>query len=226
MRFLSTPSARRATRITPRLPPRLSNFYPRPPRGGRPGLRCLRGRDHRISIHALREEGDLASRRLRVHDKVISIHALREEGDIGKKEDELLPVLFLSTPSARRATRRCLSLSNRLSNFYPRPPRGGRHESATVTFKAKEFLSTPSARRATRVSLSTVPGLRYFYPRPPRGGRPTVLALYVDELKISIHALREEGDYLSFAPVSWMSYFYPRPPRGGRRVAKVAKISR
>ena len=36
------------------------------------------------------------------------------------------PRIFLSTPSARRAT-----------------------ESATVTFKAKEFLSTPSARRAT-----------------------------------------------------------------------------
>ena len=57
-------------------------FYPRPPRGGRlgiggqlseeeqflstpsarraTGLCCLCGRDHRISIHALREEGDEA----------------------------------------------------------------------------------------------------------------------------------------------------------------------
>ena len=57
-----------------------------------------------ISIHALREEGDLyLCARLCVGDH-ISIHALREEGD------DVLPVWcrlqesFLSTPSARRAT--------------------------------------------------------------------------------------------------------------------------
>ena len=55
--FLSTPSARRAT----------NNSY-----GVRPALM--------ISIHALREEGDLWW--LAVKSKeVISIHALREEGD-------------------------------------------------------------------------------------------------------------------------------------------------
>ena len=58
-RFLSTPSARRATipfSATLSLP---MYFYPRPPRGGRravlPGAELPR----RISIHALREEGDL-----------------------------------------------------------------------------------------------------------------------------------------------------------------------
>ena len=36
----------------------ISNFYPRPPRGGRPaGLGTTNARRH-ISIHALREEGD------------------------------------------------------------------------------------------------------------------------------------------------------------------------
>ena len=57
-----------------------SNFYPRPPRGGRrhSGGACVL--PHPISIHALREEGDLQ------HDlfgnvQHISIHALREEGD-------------------------------------------------------------------------------------------------------------------------------------------------
>ena len=34
------------------------NFYPRPPRGGRPDGGIHRGRRHDISIHALREEGD------------------------------------------------------------------------------------------------------------------------------------------------------------------------
>ena len=55
-----------------------------------------------ISIHALREEGDVV-----VHASAqrlnISIHALREEGDIGVPIDPRTHI-FLSTPSARRAT--------------------------------------------------------------------------------------------------------------------------
>ena len=35
------------------------NFYPRPPRGGRPGAYLPRRSGCQISIHALREEGDL-----------------------------------------------------------------------------------------------------------------------------------------------------------------------
>ena len=34
----------------------------------------------------------------------ISIHALREEGDLGRMAQNLQQVKFLSTPSARRAT--------------------------------------------------------------------------------------------------------------------------
>ena len=80
--FLSTPSARRATdlpvdchgsrnisihalreegdatRMAARA--RLANFYPRPPRGGRPKRQWPRPTARTISIHALREEGDLA----------------------------------------------------------------------------------------------------------------------------------------------------------------------
>ena len=62
-------------------------------------LRCLWA----ISIHALREEGDM-NKSMFTKSFTISIHALREEGD------KLFPVLpeqpigFLSTPSARRAT--------------------------------------------------------------------------------------------------------------------------
>ena len=37
--------------------------------------------DHRISIHALREEGDVRWALLRPKASKISIHALREEGD-------------------------------------------------------------------------------------------------------------------------------------------------
>ena len=38
-------------------------------------------RDHDISIHALREEGDLNVQFNSIF-KIISIHALREEGDV------------------------------------------------------------------------------------------------------------------------------------------------
>ena len=171
----------------------LHYFYPRPPRGGRQLLwiscRCFQ----RISIHALREEGDLwkslllrsrsvflstpSARRATLHPcgqlvlLFISIHALREEGDGGN-------AYFNSS----------------CSNFYPRPPRGGRlHHNGYYTSEwlisihalreegdeksildymgVPTFLSTPSARRATSASTAFLPPLPYFYPRPPRGGR-------------------------------------------------------
>ena len=57
-RFLSTPSARRATISgTPFLWP-CPYFYPRPPRGGRPVMAAGCAGIAGISIHALREEGD------------------------------------------------------------------------------------------------------------------------------------------------------------------------
>ena len=59
----------------------LCNFYPRPPRGGRPV--CFAA--GRVSVS-------------------ISIHALREEGDMLGQVTSICTVAFLSTPSARRAT--------------------------------------------------------------------------------------------------------------------------
>ena len=79
--FLSTPSARRATWGRHLCLPEIVDFYPRPPRGGR------QNRWHgfwfwwRISIHALREGGD----------EELTACIVRRD-------------LFLSTPSARRAT--------------------------------------------------------------------------------------------------------------------------
>ena len=101
----------------------------------------------------------------------ISIHALREEGDrSGDKSVKSLSV-FLSTPSARRATSFQLctwnlsaisihalreegdrvqgALSQAPGYFYPRPPRGGRRAASRIFFEQLLFLSTPSARRAT-----------------------------------------------------------------------------
>ena len=103
-RFLSTPSARRATPKNKKSPDAPNDFYPRPPRGGRRGRMQRRVRRAGISIHALREEGDRGTGQLQANErggflstpsarratadnrklakgKIISIHALREEGD-------------------------------------------------------------------------------------------------------------------------------------------------
>ena len=148
--------------------------------------------------------------------------------------------VFLSTPSARRAT---------IDTFDGED-------------KYQIFLSTPSARRATAIGANTNVFLIYFYPRPPRGGRqveinklelgksisihalreegdkPTSLSmtrrnLFLStpsarratdfpilpclRLNISIHALREEGDLQRHLSPNQRYHFYPRPPRGGRQ---------
>ena len=100
--FQSTPSARRAT-FDDELEARLV----------------------KISIHALREEGDGFEVACGLVG-FISIHALREEGD---------PLR--------------LEINTRPPNFNPRPPRGGRLAFWIRSIYTEEFQSTPSARRAT-----------------------------------------------------------------------------
>ena len=56
-----------------------------------------------ISIHALREEGDDPTS-VKNYGLIISIHALREEGDCALLYAVGQFTIFLSTPSARRAT--------------------------------------------------------------------------------------------------------------------------
>ena len=80
------------------------NFYPRPPRGGRRYTTRAICRVGKISIHALREEGDSGSGSSAADSYNISIHALREEGDTINQLRQAFQIQFLSTPSARRAT--------------------------------------------------------------------------------------------------------------------------
>ena len=168
-----------------------------------------------ISIHALREEGDMAAdirvdgmsaflstpsaRRATLWSRAfsitpaISIHALREEGDNGFEYNMVQYDKFLSTPSARRATPNVAVDGHKPVYFYPRPPRGG---------------------RPTIWPLMVL--WENFYPRPPRGGRHHCWIIYnltdkflstpsarratkgtcdlFSRVCISIHALREEGD--------------------------------
>ena len=170
--FLSTPSARRATSLHPAM------------------MVCSL-----ISIHALREEGD-AFCSCACRCVIISIHALREEGDCVRSLSRQSKRAFLSTPSARRATRHLRDCAgdfrisihalreegdqkpsrdrNQAGNFYPRPPRGGRRFPYRDLIIAQKFLSTPSARRATHAYKDYASIISNFYPRPPRGGRPAL----------------------------------------------------
>ena len=167
--FLSTPSARRATCAFRISPSQTNHFYPRPPRGGRhkdiekavnkmkflstPSARRATFYDYwlrlsqPISIHALREEGDLFRNRQELH-QLISIHALREEGDVNAyRENKRLMISIHALREEGDVNNRCF-----LADWV------------------------------------------YFYPRPPRGGRPCKHLPSIHRRQISIHALREEGD--------------------------------
>ena len=149
----------------------------------------------------------------------ISIHALREEGDPPTPALRLLRSLFLSTPSARRATfpklatlRIAIFISihalreegdaymgiagSTPTDFYPRPPRGGRPWQEQMSNTAyQRFLSTPSARRAT-----------------------LLWEHWKEFMGISIHALREEGDLGNTAALSVTTIFLSTP--SARRATK------
>ena len=145
-----------------------------------------------ISIHALREEGD-------VYDpdgfgqSDISIHALREEGDTGATAYNWKLAYFYPRPP-RGGRPPGDSFFARPRNFYPRPPRGGRQYQPYIRAARAAFLSTPSARRATLPRFWTHVIEYDFYPRPPRGGRQQPREQVQVIQGISIHALREEGD--------------------------------
>ena len=147
------------------------DFYPRPPGGGRRPVTCTKPKN-RIFLST-----------------PSGWRATKMPGCID------LPGEFLSTPSGWRATAngqiiplKCLFLST---------PSGWRATSASKGRKRrrKKFLSTPSGWRATH-------------------GCPA--ALWCTPF-ISIHALRVEGDKRERPAKHKKIYFYPRPPGGGRR---------
>ena len=192
VKFLSTPSARRAT-----------------PRGKQATESTA------ISIHALREEGDVQAGTVLGASGPISIHALREEGD-----RRVVPLFGLTLYFYPRPPRggRPPSQDRRgtTQNFYPRPPRGGRLGCRWALSRASRFLSTPSARRATRRRPRQRPvGRISIHALREEGDEPAAEA--PAPTGISIHALREEGDGTFAGLLTCPRYFYPRPPRGGRR---------
>ena len=213
--FLSTPSARRATRRYIRRRACCRDFYPRPPRGGRQGG-CAYELCHLwISIHALREEGDSTAGIM--CRRPTNFYPRPPRG--GRPYQKIMGVKIMNFyPRPPRGGRRLMPTkrAGRIY-FYPRPPRGGRHKTGELALWDDEFLSTPSARRATlcRVyrGIRRDISIHALREEGDLGGveEPSSSAT------ISIHALREEGDERRLKTQILFTDFYPRPPRGGRR---------
>ena len=125
------------------------HFYPHPPRGGRRNLALAGVLPQPISIHTLREEGDLIfPQRADIRAGDFYPHPPRG----GRHTNIKLTIQqleFLSTPSARRATVVADGADHLALYFYPHPPRGGRRMTWKRVILSTLFLSTPSARRAT-----------------------------------------------------------------------------
>ena len=133
--------------------------------------------------------------------------------------------LFLSTPSARRATL-AGSMGKSSAEISIHALREEGDPSCVVgTFDRSEFLSTPSARRATFRHPADRRKPWDFYPRPPRGGRRCPGSRWPGSSPISIHALREEGDGDPRCELPKVRNFYPRPPRGGRLTSGCSPVN-
>ena len=192
------------------------HFYPRPPRGGRPGR-----------WHGSADGSDFYPRpprggRLIISAKEGAVKAFLSTPSAGRATELCATSspswrIFLSTPSARRATVASVSCAKELFYFYPRPPRGGRPPRAAVCGRCQSisihalreegdpdrprpaglysaFLSTPSARRATVSSPFAPSFVRISIHALREEGDRVAYYLDMGLGKISIHALREEGD--------------------------------
>ena len=171
-----------------------------------------------ISIHALRTEGDTDSlpRSRPIKTQHISIHALRTEGDVSDFHRVITLQQFLSTPSVRRATKSGCDKVLVLTDFYPRPPYGGRPAMCRCFPAMSQFLSTPSVRRATQHDQQETEHDNQFLSTPSVRRATSVKDGRTERFWISIHALRTEGDRPAPASSGRQCYFYPRPPYGGR----------
>ena len=148
-----------------------ANFYPRPPQGGR-HCKFFRPR-RRLSYFYPRppQGGRLA---LPLHRKGVRI--------------------FLSTPSARRATGRRSAATGHPPDFYPRPPQGGRRFSGLcldlridISIHALRKEGDRQRRTAYESESISIHALR-------KEGDGVTIDGAAEIQSISIHALRKEGD--------------------------------
>ena len=128
--------------------PLTAYFYPRPPRGGRPAASGLYKTTVDISIHALREEGDITTGLS--GSKVLHFYPRPPRGGRQYSGAGRPPLnTFLSTPSARRATVNSWIVYVLVSISIHALREEGDSRETRRQINHTRFLSTPSARRAT-----------------------------------------------------------------------------
>ena len=130
---------------------------------------------------------------------------------------EAFDTVFLSTPSARRATGRpVLRWYEKRISIHALCEEGDPGTPWSME-PPRIFLSTPSARRATAVSRAAS-CIFFQFLSTPSARRATRCPCGLHVLShISIHALCEEGDSGGLPGGVRHGNFYPRPLRGGRR---------
>ena len=145
------------------------NFYPRPPRGGRHlwTTRCnLCGK---ISIHALREEGD----RIRRWDSITQNYFYPRPPRGGRRRvcrSRTVQTNFYPRPP--RGGRPVLHLSNAKALIFLSTPSARRATYTPINRKEKIMISIHALREeGDRWPRLPTTASGYFYPRPPRGGR-------------------------------------------------------
>ena len=191
------------------------NFYPRPPRGGRPSswpTRCAARKF--LSTSPARGTTFQLLPHLGIHG--ISIHVPREGDDLAYSASCGARRLFLSTSPARGTTGWFAKIKEETKYFYPRPPRGGRPAQELRIIRYIRFLSTSPARGTTaKASLTFLAPPEFLSTSPARG---TTRPFGGNQLHvvISIHVPREGDDATTPPSRSPKPNFYPRPPRGGR----------
>ena len=167
-------------------------FYPRPPRGGR--LVFFEVVQHIVPFLSTPSARRATFRHDHRRDRRrISIHALREEGDLLPAFLTRWTTRFLSTPSARRATWSFLSLVRHPSRFLSTPsarratcPRVAAHKPQSISIHALREEGDAGPLDLCHLRFISIHALREEGDRGQRG--------QLQVLHISIHALREEGD--------------------------------
>ena len=132
-------------------------------------------------------------RRLLPRHRKISIHALRGEGDVRQRVAAFYSQRFQSTPSVGRATIYLYNAAFDHLNFNPRPPWGGRLLQDSSARGTRVFQSTPSVGRATTEHLASDCSTNISI-HALRGEGDYSIENSLILLDISIHALRGEGD--------------------------------
>ena len=197
------PCRREGTNFYPR-PPRggrrfdrfdlnkLEDFYPRPPRGGRPPKTRTGFRNERfLSTPSARRATFFAISSPETH--LISIHALREEGDSVLLSSRWPSSTFLSTPSARRATYRAFRDFKRLEiSIHALREEGDATVQTSLRFHSISIHALREEGDCTRPEHRAHQGISIHALRE-EGDLPFFPCL-AELLEISIHALREEGD--------------------------------